>query len=54
LKIKREKKGKEFMSTEFKPKIVEPKRIHGRMLKPIDYTDSIKRELNNIKAFFVK
>ena len=54
LKIKREKKGKKFEPTEFKPKMVEPKRLHGRVLKPKDYTEAITSELDIIKSFFVR
>ena len=38
-----------------KPKQVEPNQYqHGKTLKPIDFTDSIKSELDIIKSFFVR
>ncbi len=54
LKIKREKNGKKFKPTEFKPKFVEPKPTHGKMLEPIEYSESINSKLDTIKSFFIK
>jgi len=55
LQIKREEKGKKFKPSEFIPKQVKPNPYqHGRTLKPIDFTDSLKDELDMIKSFFIK
>ena len=54
LKKKKENNGEKFKPEEFIPKMVEPKRIHGRMLKPIENVDSIKSKLDMIKSFFIR
>ena len=52
---KKGEKGEEFVPTEFIPAMVPPnKHTQGRMLKPVDYSEEIKSELDIIKTYFVK